>query len=68
MTESTSKHSGTGPSEAVSSDQLEYEAYVRQSVELGLREAETGRTHSHDSAGSRVRARISAAARRASQG
>ncbi|MDO8501105.1 MAG: hypothetical protein Q7S20_04610 [Gemmatimonadaceae bacterium] len=39
-------------------DDLAYEVYVRQSIELGLADADAGRTIDHDSALARVRARI----------
>ena len=39
-------------------DDLAYEVYVRQSVEAGLRDSDSGRVVSHDDAMARVRARI----------
>ena len=39
-------------------DDLAYEVYVRQSIEAGLRDSESGRVLSHDEALARVRARI----------
>ena len=39
-------------------DDLAYEVYVRQSVEAGLADADSGRVVSHDDALARVRARI----------
>ena len=39
-------------------DDLAYEVYVRQSVEAGLRESDSGRVMSHDEAMARVRARM----------
>ena len=39
-------------------DDLAYEVYVRQAIEAGLTEADTGRLVSHDDALARVRARI----------
>lgn len=37
---------------------LAYEVYVRQAIEQGLTDAETGRTVDHDTALARVRARV----------
>lgn len=39
-------------------DDLAYEVYVRQAIELGLTDAEAGRTVAHDEALARVRSRI----------
>ena len=39
-------------------DDLAYEVYVRQAVEAGLRDSESGRVLPHDEALARVRARI----------
>ena len=39
-------------------DDLAYEVYVRQSIELGVADAEAGRTVDHETALARVRARI----------
>ncbi|HXT17879.1 MAG TPA: hypothetical protein VN706_19740 [Gemmatimonadaceae bacterium] len=39
-------------------DDLAYEVYVRQAVETGLADADTGRTVSHEDAMARVRSRI----------
>lgn len=39
-------------------DDLAYEVYVRQSIELGVADADAGRTMDNDSALARVRARI----------
>ena len=39
-------------------DDLAYEVYVRQAIEVGLAEADAGRLVSHDDALARVRARI----------
>jgi predicted transcriptional regulator len=39
-------------------DDLAYEVYVRQSLEAGLADAESGRTVSADEALARIRARI----------
>ena len=39
-------------------DDLAYEVYVRQAIELGLAEADAGRTVSHDDAMARIRSRI----------
>ena len=39
-------------------DDLAYEVYVRQAIEQGLTDVESGRTVDHDAALSRIRARI----------
>lgn len=39
-------------------DDLAYEVYVRQSIELGLAEADAGRLVEHDDALARIRGRI----------
>ena len=39
-------------------DDLAYEIYVRQAIELGLADAEAGRTVPHDEAMARIRSRI----------
>jgi predicted transcriptional regulator len=39
-------------------DDLAYQVYVRQSIELGLADADAGRTIDHEAALARVRARI----------
>ena len=39
-------------------DDLAYEVYVRQAIELGLEDAEAGRTVAHDEAMARIRSRI----------
>ena len=39
-------------------DDLAYEVYVRQSIELGVADADAGRTVDHETALARVRARI----------
>ena len=39
-------------------DDLAYEVYVRQAIELGLADADVGRTVSHDDAMARIRSRI----------
>lgn len=44
--------------ESATWDDLAYEVYVRQAVEMGLADAETGRTVSHEDAIARVRSRI----------
>ena len=44
--------------ESATWDDLAYEVYVRQAVELGLADGEAGRVVSHEDALARVRARI----------
>ena len=44
--------------ESATWDDLAYEVYVRQAIELGLADAEAGRMVSHEDALARVRARI----------
>jgi predicted transcriptional regulator len=39
-------------------DDLAYEVYVRQAIELGLADADAGRTIPHDEAMARIRSRI----------
>jgi predicted transcriptional regulator len=39
-------------------DDLAYEVYVRQAIEIGLADAEAGRTIAHDEALARIRSRI----------
>lgn len=39
-------------------DDLAYEVYVRQAIEIGLAGAEAGRTVAHDEAMARIRSRI----------
>ena len=39
-------------------DDLAYEVYVRQAIELGLADADAGRTVEHDEAMARIRGRI----------
>ncbi len=39
-------------------DDLAYEVYVRQAIELGLADATAGRTVDHDEAMARIRSRI----------
>lgn len=39
-------------------DDLAYEIYVRQAIELGLADAESGRTVAHEDALTRIRNRI----------
>lgn len=39
-------------------DDLAHEVYVRQAIELGLADAEAGRTVPHDEAMARIRSRI----------
>jgi predicted transcriptional regulator len=39
-------------------DDLAYEVYVRQAIEIGMAEADAGRTVSHDEAIARIRSRI----------
>jgi predicted transcriptional regulator len=39
-------------------DDLAYEVYVRQAIEIGMAEADAGRTISHDEAIARIRSRI----------
>ncbi len=39
-------------------DDLMYQIYVRQAIELGLADADAGRTVDHDTAMARIRARI----------
>jgi len=39
-------------------DDLAYEVYVRQAIELGLGDADAGRTIPHDEAMARIRSRI----------
>lgn len=46
------------PPDSATWDDPAYEVYVRQSVEAGLRDSESGRVLSHDAALARVRARI----------
>lgn len=41
-------------------DDLMYEIYVRQAVELGLADADAGRTMDHETAVARIRARFAA--------
>lgn len=47
-----------GLPESATWDDLAYEVYVRQAIELGLTDAETGRTVAHDEAMARIRSRI----------
>ena len=44
--------------ESATWDDLAYEIYVRQAMEIGLADAAAGRTISHDDAMARVRGRI----------
>lgn len=44
--------------ESATWDDLAYEVYVRQAIEIGLAEADAGRTVSHDEAVARIRSRI----------
>ena len=39
-------------------DDLAYEVYVRQAIEIGIADADAGRTVSHDEAIARIRSRI----------
>lgn len=39
-------------------DDLAYEVYVRQAIEIGLADAEAGRTVAHDEAMAQIRSRI----------
>jgi predicted transcriptional regulator len=39
-------------------DDLAYEVYVRQAIEAGIADSDTGRTVSHEEAMARVRSRI----------
>ena len=39
-------------------DDLAYEVYVRQAIEIGMAESDAGRTVSHDEAIARIRSRI----------
>lgn len=45
-------------SDSATWDDLAYEVYVRQAIELGLAEVEAGRTIAHDEAMARIRSRI----------
>ena len=47
-----------GLPESATWDDLAYEVYVRQAIEAGVTEADSGRTVSHEDALARVRARI----------
>jgi predicted transcriptional regulator len=47
-----------GLPETATWDDLAYEVYVRQAIELGLADAAAGRTFAHDDAMARVRNRI----------
>ena len=47
-----------GLPESATWDDLAYEIYVRQAIEAGVTEADSGRTVSHEDALARVRARI----------
>ena len=44
--------------ESATWDDLAYEVYVRQAIEIGLAEADAGRTVPHDEAMARIRSRI----------
>ena len=44
--------------ESATWDDLAYEVYLRQSIEIGLADAEAGRLVEHDEAMARVRSRI----------
>jgi predicted transcriptional regulator len=44
--------------ESATWDDLAYEVYVRQAIELGLADVEAGRTVPHDEAMARIRSRI----------
>ena len=44
--------------ESATWDDLAYEVYVRQAIEIGLADADAGRTVAHDEAMARIRARI----------
>ena len=39
-------------------DDLAYEVYVRQAIEIGMAESDAGRTVSHDEAIARIRSRL----------
>lgn len=47
-----------GLPESATWDDLAYEVYVRQAIELGLDDAAAGRTVSHEDAMARIRGRI----------
>ena len=44
--------------ESATWDDLAYEVYVRQTIAIGMAEADAGRTVSHDEAIARIRSRI----------
>jgi predicted transcriptional regulator len=44
--------------ESATWDDLAYEVYVRQAIEIGLADADAGRTVGHDEAMARIRSRI----------
>jgi len=44
--------------ESATWDDLAYEGYVRQAIEIGLADANAGRTVGHDEAMARIRGRI----------
>lgn len=44
--------------ESATWDDLAYDVYVRQSIEMGLADAEAGRLVEHDDAMARIRSRI----------
>ena len=44
--------------ESATWDDLAYEVYVRQAIEIGLADANAGRTVDHDEAMARIRSRI----------